>query len=151
MPFMHTMPFVQFTQCQLCIQCHLCNSHNANCAYNAVYATDTMLIVHTRPFDLLDNANYAYNAIYAIHTMPFLVLTQRSSWWEEKGTHLALLHNWHCKWHCLVVNYAELSPGNFDPGSLTKKLPQYIAANVTQHLGKFSLLLLSKVNWWAFL
>ena len=26
MPILHTMPFMQ---CQLCIQCHLCNSHNA--------------------------------------------------------------------------------------------------------------------------
>ena len=34
----------------------------------------------------------------------------------------------------LSVKYAELSPGNFDPGSLTKKLPQYIAANVTQQI-----------------
>ena len=67
-----------------------------------------MPILHTMHFDMLDNANYAYNAIYAIHTMPFLILTQGSSWWEEKGTHLALLHNWHCKWHCLVVNYAAL-------------------------------------------
>ena len=41
-----------------------------------------------------------YNAIFG--------LDMRSSWWKEKGTHLALLHNWHCKWHCLVVNYARL-------------------------------------------
>ena len=75
MPIMQTMPLMQTMPCMPSVQCQLCNSHNANCAYNAVYATDTMLIVHTRPFDLLDNANYAYNAIYAIHTMPFLVLT----------------------------------------------------------------------------
>ena len=37
-----------------------------------------------------------------------LVLTKSSSWWDKKGTHLALLQNWHWKWHCLIVNYAEI-------------------------------------------
>ena len=50
MPFMHAMPFMQYMQCQLCIQFHLCNTNNAHFACNAVCAIQTMPIVHVMPF-----------------------------------------------------------------------------------------------------
>ena len=37
-------------QCQICVQCHLCNQYNAKCANNAISATYTMPIVHTISF-----------------------------------------------------------------------------------------------------
>ena len=52
------------------------------------------------PFLQACNANFT----------PVLVLTERSSRWEKKGTHSALLLNWHWKWHCLIVNYALIVP-----------------------------------------
>ena len=45
-----TMPFMQYMQCQLWIQCRFCNSDNSNCACNAIYAIHTMPIVNAMPF-----------------------------------------------------------------------------------------------------
>ena len=49
MPIMNTMPFLQFIQFQLCVQCHLCNTHNAHSDCNAITAT-LMLSKQTMPF-----------------------------------------------------------------------------------------------------
>ena len=53
--------------------------------------------VRTMPFLQVYNANFSH----------FLVLTLKSSSWEERDANLALLQNWHWKWHCLIVNYAK--------------------------------------------
>ena len=82
----------------------LCNLHNANCAYNAIYAIHTMPIVYTMPFMQYTqchlyiqchlcnshNANCAYNAIYAIHTMPIVHTMPLVLWDNAKYAYNAI-------------------------------------------------------------
>ena len=78
MPIMHTMPFVKFPQCQLCIQCRLCTSHNANFAHNAIcLITQCQICIQCRlcrPYNAkcANNANCASYTMPIMHTMPFV-------------------------------------------------------------------------------
>ena len=49
MPNMHTMPFMQAIQCQMCKQCQLCIIHNANNAHNAICEHNAILTGHPMP------------------------------------------------------------------------------------------------------
>ena len=142
MPIMHTMPFVKFPQCQLCIQCRLCTSHNANFAHNAIsLVTQCQICIQCRlcrPYNAkcVNNANCASYTMPIMHTMPFV---NTMPLWMDTQCQLCtqfqmcsifgigccifgigLLHIWH--W--LIVNYHGIfySPGSRYGGII---MPQY--------------------------
>ena len=104
--------------CQICRQCQL---HNANCVSDHLFC---LWMVNQHPMPILaSQCQLCIQTMPNVQTMPIVcpvqchVCTQCQLCTQchlcmlhnakyATGTQLALLHNWHCKWHCLIVNYA---------------------------------------------
>ena len=97
--------------------------------------------VGTMPFMQACNANFAH----------FVVLTKRSGWWKKKGTYLALLHNWHWKWHCLIVNYARIVHEGFSTksGEIVQPLQPQMEHRGDLELSQHVYMPLGQMHWGA--
>ena len=78
---LHPMPIL-LSQCQLCIK--------------------TMPNVQTMPYVCPIQCHLCTQC--QLCTQCHLCILHNAKY--VTGKQLALLHNWHCKWHCLIVNYA---------------------------------------------
>ena len=99
MPNMHTMPFMQVIQCQMCQQCHLCNRHNANNAHNAIFE---------------HNAIFSWHPMPIVHPMPNV----QHIWhwmlhiWHWIAAYLALTDS-KLSWHMIVYGCLQVEQNLF--------------------------------------